>query len=309
MTTGTNLSIDAGYELSTYYNYVKAWVIYSEKTFGSGDDGINKLVDTMKSKTAVNKLRNDMKYINTLRPDYLRGKYTLLLMKQLPIDRYPELALSANMWLPVQSYYAINGVGLALLSALDQRGREDNHRAFRASFANLLHSYFPPPFCARCEGGPDKSCFSFININTTAAQVIQQSNLQNPSYAVGNSFLGKSLATTRTEVLGKEYEDRRQDKKRKGCQSPKLSKNEKRGIWTKWHGTTICDLLYRMRVQSNYKNPDMYLFAIDNVDDAASHYRNLRYITELIIAGLDLLIVRKIGKQEMMKLNNVIALA
>jgi hypothetical protein len=309
MTIDSGLSTDAGCELYTYYNYVKAWVIYSERTYGSGDGGIDTLVNKMESKDAVKRLRTDMKSSYVLRPDYLRGKYTLLLMQQLPIDKHPELALSANMWLPVQSYYAINGVGLALLLALKQRGKEDNHRAFRASFANLLHSYFPPPFCACCKGGPDRSYFSFNHINTTAAQVKQQSNLENPANADGDHFLGKSLATTRTETLKKEYENRRNDKKSLRCQHPKLSQDEKKGIWIRWHDTTICDLLYRMRVQSNYKNPDMYLFAAGNIQDAASHYRNLLYLTRLLIAGLDLLISKKIGKPELTKLNRVIALA
>jgi len=305
MATSNDLSPDASYELYTYYHYVQAWVTYCERQYGSGQAGINALIKKMKSHNNVNNLHSDMKNNTQLKSDYLRGKYTLLLMQKIPIDTHPELALSANMWLPVQSYYAVNGVGLALLFALRQRGNEVTHLAFRHSFANVLHSYFPAPFCAYCKGGPEKSYFTFTHINTTAEQVKQQNSLSNPEYATGDHYLGKTLATTRTKILENEYEKRRNNKRNAIRKRPMLSQLEKKQIYEKCHNTTVCDLLYRMRVLSNYKNPDMYLAASD-VPDAAKHYNNLVYLTNLLIAGLDLLITKKIGESEMAKFKNII---
>jgi len=304
MPISASLSTDAGYALYTYYNYIKAWVIRSENTYGSGQKGIDNLVNKMKSIASVNDLKADIWCSDELRSNYLRGRYTLLFMSTLPINDHPELALSANMWLPVQSYYAIHGVGLALLTVLKQPAK--NHSTFRACFAALLRSFFPPPFCACCKGGPSPSSFSYTAICTSAAHVAKQSNIANPKFSEVDHFLGKSLATTRNRNI-KEQLDKERRKNRKGTKRRKLSVANQQEICQKLHDTTICDLIYRMRVRSNYENPEMYLFASDNLEDAASHYKDLLYLTNLIIAGLDLLIEKKIGKLERTKLTGIIA--
>jgi hypothetical protein len=66
-----------------------------------------------------------------------RGWLTLKAMEMLPIAEYPELASTANFWAPVQAYYALHGIGLACLAAL-QTTAPDDHRAFRASTGEQL---------------------------------------------------------------------------------------------------------------------------------------------------------------------------
>lgn len=305
MTISAVLSIDAGYALHTYYNYIKAWVISCESIYGSGQRGIDNLVGSMNSIASVNTLKADIMCSSELRSNYLRGKYTFLSMSRLPINDHPELALSANMWLPVQSYYAIHGVGLALLLALKKPTKD--HRAFRAAFSSVLSSFFPPPFCACCNGGPEPSSLRFTNIDTSIDQARAQSNIADPRLSDCTPFLGKSLATTRIKNLGEQFDKARHSNIKKGRSRKNLSRSEKQTICNRLHDTTLCDLIYRMRVRSNYENPEMYLFASDKVEDAASHYTDLLYLTNIIVAGLDLLIEKKIGKQRMTTLTAIIA--
>jgi hypothetical protein len=300
MTNSVSLSGDAPFALYTYYYYIKAWVIRSESIYGSGQVGIDNLLSKMKTMPSVNRLKPDTKSSTELRGHYLRGKCTLVSMESLPINDHSELALSANMWLPVQSYYAIHGVGSALLTALEQTTK--THSAFRACFSTLLHSFFPDPFCACCNGGPDRSSYTYTAIRTSPAGVAGQSNIANPQFGEVDHFLGKSLATTRDrlieELLGKERRRRRRRR---------LSNREKQLLCQGLPATTICDFIYRMRIRSNYENPDMYLSASSSLEDAASHYYDLLYLTQLITSGIDLLLEKKLGIKEMMGLTKVIA--
>lgn len=297
------ISDNARYALITYYNYIKAWIIYIDRLYGLGDDGIKAFIDKTKSLTAFSRIQGGASSPTKLINSYNRGRLTLSAMQSLPIDNYPELALSANLWLPVQSYYAIHGVGLASLIALNKTPPRD-HRTFCANFSELAGKYFPPPFCGRCVAGSEVKDFLFPGLCTSATKVAKQSNLANPAFAEGDDFIGKTLSSTRKKILKELFDKKRGERVKRGRKRRNLPYEEKQASCRKEHATSICDFIYRMRVRSNYDNPDMYLFASHNPEDAANHYRNLLYLTKIIIAGLDTLIERKIGRTEMAKLKS-----
>lgn len=292
----------ATYALITYYNYIKAYVICINRLYGSCDDGINAFITKVKCSTAFKRVQGGALASSELINAYSRGRLTLRAMQKLPIEEYPELALSANFWLPVQSYYAIHGVGLATMIALD-RGSPKGHRSFCADFSELVDKYFPDPLCGRCVGGPGREDFSFHKLRTSIDKVTRQSQLANPEFVEDvEDIIGKSLLTTRTRILDFLFCNRRSEKKKAGKRN--LSSEEKRSCCQKEHATSICDLMYRMRIRSNYDNPDMYLFAPDNAENASNHYRDLLYLTEILVAALDALIERRIGSREMVKLKS-----
>lgn len=287
----------ATYALITYYNYIEAWVVCTERLYGSDDDGESAFVKQFKSSDAFNRVQGGASVANEFYSAYFRGRLTFKAIDNLPIEQYPELALSANFWLPVQSYYAIHGIGLATMVALE-RASPQRHRGFRADFSELVNKYFPCPFCGRCIGGPDLKDFSFQNLSTSIDKVTRQSQLANPRFIQEiENFIGKSLSTTREKSLKVRF-----DEIRKGKRKKRLSSKEKKECCQKEHATSVCDLLYRMRIRSNYDNPDMYLFASDDPDSATKHYKDLRYLTRILVAGLDALIERRIGKTEMSQL-------
>ena len=299
-----HLSRDAGYVLYTYYNYIDAWVVYIENTFGVDKSGLTKLSSEITSSKPFSRLKTDITYSNDLSTAYLRGQFTLSSMNKLPVKEHPELALSANMWLPVQAYYAIHGVGQATLIALGQE-QQYKHRAFLAAFSNLVHSYFPSPLCARCDGGPYPNDYSYSGLNTTPQQISEQSNIATPNKSVGSHYLGKSLKTTRDRLIEERFV-RERNGKSKGPKKKRLSITDKNQICTKIPPTSIGDLLYRMRVRSNYDSPDMYLFAYSNTQDAVLHYQNLLYLTNIIVTALDLIVEKKVGKENMEKLKDIL---
>jgi hypothetical protein len=221
-------------------------------------------------------------------------------MADFPISANKELAPTANLWLPVQAYYAIHGIGISCISSLGQ-DHPTSHTAFRASFSDLCRQYLPAPFNALCSSGPSKADFKFQNLNTTPEKVAQQSNLSNPKYSNNDAAIGKCLSSTRIKSLEDKYKIARKQNVNPKHKSRHLKREEKQFICGKVHNTSVVDFLYRMRIRSNYEEPDIYLFDTD-VDEAKTHYERLLFLTSSIIYLLEKIIKRKIGRENFKKL-------
>lgn len=278
---------NANYALRTYYNYIRAWLLTFEQEYGSGQEGIGEFVHLLTQSANLSRVPGTYRVQQNLRDAYNRGQLTLEAIRSLPIDQYPELAISANFWLPVQAYYAVHGFGVACLIALGKTP-PSSHFAFRINFMEIARQYLPPPICTRCSGGPEKEDFSFLNLNTTAAEVIAQNNLETPTQANARELIGKSLSTTRRDRIKEKFSEQRKNRRKK-----KLSLADRCEICEDISATSICDFLYRMRVRSNYESPDMYIYTYP--EEASRHYKDLSYLTEVIIAGLKVIIEGKLG--------------
>lgn len=111
------------------------------------------------------------------------------------------------------------------------------------------------------------------------------------------TFVGKSLSTTRQEFLAGRFKEKRDKEKKK-----RLTCAAKNQCCQNEHPTSVCDLLYRLRLRSNYDNPDMYLFAPTEQQSAVKNYQELLRLTEFLVAGFDELIERRIGRKKAMEL-------
>lgn len=285
--TSAQANDNANYALRTYYNYVRAWIIEFERQHGSFPDGIDAFVSAVRDSADLSLIQGEYTVSDNLRNSYNRGRLTWQEIQNLPIVEYPELAISANYWLPVQAYYAIHGFGIACLIVLNQAPRL-THTGFRKNFSELVHTYFPPPFCGQCIGGPTKEDYSYPGLATNAVAVIAQSNLQTPMLTNAKELAGKALSTTRQEAINERFMQKRKDLKK-----TKLFRTEKCGICETIPATSICDFLYRMRVRSNYESPDMYIYT--DPGEASNHFKDLRYLTKVVIAGLQTIIEGRLG--------------
>ncbi len=287
----------ATFALTTYSNYVAAWVALLNRRYGIGDEGKTAFLVALANNDAVKHLQGGAHVFEEFTTTYCRGLLTLRAMQALPIEANPHLARSANFWLPVQSYYAIHGTGLAAMIALNMAPPQ-SHMSFRAAFSSVIHTYFPAPFCGLCVGGPDKKEFIFQSLQTDMERVTRQTQLTNPEHVEDlETFIGKSLSTTRQEFLARRFEERRDKEKRR-----RLTREVKNQCCRNEHSTSICDLLYRLRLRSNYDNPDMYLFAPTDQESAVKSYKELLRLTEFLIAGLDTLIERRIVHKEVVEM-------
>ena len=285
----------APYALQTYYGYVRSWVENIGRLYGFQSDYKDLRNATLQIKN-VEKLQGGVNPSQKLKASYSRGKLTLKAMESFPINENKQLASTANLWLPVQAYYAIHGAGLATMISLGQNEPKD-HRAFRASFSNLASNYLPPPFNAQCSNGPEACDFIFKSLSTTTKDVIDYSSLSNPKYSFNiDCAIGKCLSTTRSKFLDELFDKARHSKPDKKRKRRNLKKDEKQNISNKLHATSLIDFLYRMRVRSNYDAPDIYLYAHGQVDDAVRHYNDLTCLTKAIFSSLSVIIEKKLGK-------------
>jgi len=276
----------ANFALITYSNYMRAWIIFLDECYRLSSDGMTLFIERIKTSDVFRHMQGGAQISDELTNTYNRGRLTFRAMKILPIGNHPELALIANLWLPVQAYYAIHGIGLATMMALNMAPPQ-SHSTFRTAFSDLVKRYLPEPFCSVCSGGPELQNYRVCELN----------HLRRPdSIEEIECFIGKSLATTRTEFLAARFNETRRIKNKK-----KLKREEKELCCQNEHPTSICDLLYRLRLRANYYNPDMYLFA-DDPDEAKKQYNDILLLTEVLITGLEVLIERKVGKANMQTL-------
>ena len=283
----------ASYARITYSNYVTAWVVFLDRLYGIEEEGRTAFLAALTENDNVRHLQGGFANSPELTAAYCRGQLTLRAMQALPVQEYSQLARSANYWLPVQSYYAIHGTGLAAMIALNMDPPQ-SHMAFRAAFSSVLHTYFPFPLCATCSGGPDARGFELHELPTSMDIVISQNHLANPEQIEDlMPFMGKSLSTTRQEYLSVRFEERRERDKKK-----RLFRDVKVQCCQNEHPTSVCDLMYRLRIRSNYENPDMWIFAPTEQESAVKNYQELLRLTELLVAGCDALIEKRIGRRQ-----------
>ncbi len=290
---------DAPYALQTYYCYVRAWAEKIKTLYGQPAECFDNMREAMNRLKSIQKIQGGRTLDKNIVAAYTRGRLTLKAMETFPIGKKGELAPVANLWLPVQAYYAIHGLGLAAMLSLGQDMPKD-HRTFRAAFSDITEKFFPDPFKAKCCGGPNDQQFVFLNLNATIKKVKLQSNLSNPKYADTECLLGKCLSTTRKRLLETLFNKERYNKVRRGKTRRNISKKAKQNIADNLHGTSVVDFLYRMRIRSNYEEPDIYLYASDQqTDEAVKHYSDLLSLTQSIAHPLSFIIQKKIGKQTM----------
>ena len=296
---------EAQLALKTYYNYVNAWSLTLGQTYGDLTSPSRSFLAEQQTLTPLRELRGGRPCTDELSRAFHRGQLTLKAM-ELPIDEYPHLALTANLWLPVQAYFAIHGMGMAALIAMGQN-EPRSHNAFRTVFADSIVRYLPYPLCGLCKGGPRIENFVFSGIDTSASRVSQLSNLTDPARAQEDQYIGKSLSTTRQKVLDELLGQARQRNVKPGRSRRNLPSEEARRIADRLHSTSVVDLLYRMRLRSNYEDPDMYMVAFDDVDGAVGHYRSLTYLVSVLVEGLCTLVRRGIGTEAMERLESGIS--
>jgi hypothetical protein len=206
--------------------------------------------------------------------------------------------MTANFWAPVQAYYALHGVASACLAAL-QTNVPDDHRAFRASAAEqLVIRVLPFPFNIWCKGlsvgHADCPC-ELGNCKVSVAEVVGASNLENPSRYNAETLAAKALHTSRKKCLDEQFDKMRAKKVKPGKVRRNLKRDEKIKTEQNLHRTTVFDFFYRIRVRSNYDDPEMYIYGQTDADTAQLHYQYLLRVTMALVKCMENVIAQKCG--------------
>ena len=193
---------------------------------------------------------------------------TLKLIKQIPLDNALDFAMTSALWLPVQAYYAVHGFGLAAHISLCGTSNEPRtHNGFINEAAErLVKGLLPDPFSVSVSAG-FKGCHYLdpkldgLEIGSVSSGI---SNLSQPTLVTRKHHMYRCLSTTRERLIDEKLSRARARHPRPGKTRRNLRREEKRDIARGVPATTVFNYLYRIRLRSNYEDPELFLFEDDD---------------------------------------------
>ena len=228
-----------------------------------------------------------------------RGLLSLRAIEAVDIDQFPEVARAAVFWVPVQAYYAVHGVGNALLDALDDGQPPMRHTAFLRSIAAKARTYLPDPLGATCKGDPDDGAITIGRSAVSVGAARLASNLSDPSVVGPERLVAKCLLTTHQRTVDARLEDKRSRPRPGRTTRRRLSAAEKIAIADRVGETSVVSFLYRMRCRSNYDDPGIYLHDDAGPELYVQHYNDLLKLTDALVSSFCHVLERRIGTARM----------
>jgi len=208
-----------------------------------------------------------------------------------------DLIAFANLWAPVQAYYAVFEVFTALHMTIGGSKPPKTHAGLLAwAGGNIAHANTPfvVPWTARVGGAPGAWTFDGFGTTTPNPGI---SNLSAPHAANAPHLLAKGLMTTRREQID-DHHDKWLEKltTRAGMPRKNLPAAILTARATAMRPTTLFDLLWRLRVRSNYKEGDALLSGALGPADAATFHDALSEIVAATLLTTEIYLAHVVGK-------------
>jgi len=216
-------------------------------------------------------------------------------MKRLPLSQQPELASVAALWLPVQGYYACHGLGLAMLTALPY---DVPTRLTHAKFLTIISrqvvgpGLLLRPFKILCCGDCTSNTETYENTTLGSVRARRTSNLgEVGTTSEPEGLVLKCLRTTRVH----EIEDRLR-RERKHLKRKRLTAQQKADVCQRLPPTSCIHFMYRMRINSNYDDADIFLTGRRELQPV-EHCGNVLWLTNAICLQLANILRLRVGPQ------------
>ncbi|MCH7484104.1 MAG: hypothetical protein IIA90_03025 [Chloroflexi bacterium] len=283
---------DAG-AFITYRNYLDAFSQVIDDALGTDLSGLPKVMGA----SQFHDLKRAVKVDSLV--THLRSAWsTELLMTSFRALDLGDVVRYANVWVPVQSYYAVFAAILALQVASGSEAT--SHTAVLNSIGNEMRSrkWLPPPWTAVCLGCPQVEDYVFEGVSSAADRTI--SNLKAPFDMESSwSLVAKCLGTTREHIVDDAIKEwKKNNKNKKGKPRKLLYAHEKAVIAKKEAPTTLFDFLYRMRIRSNYRDTDAFALGASSPAQAGQFYDLVSKVTSATLRFVETLVVGRIGVKE-----------
>ena len=236
-----------------------------------------------------------------VRQHLIRGNLTLKLIQQIPVDEKPDFAMTSALWLPVQTYFAAHGFGMACLAAKHRPADlPQKHGAFMKKIGeHILRNLLPSPFSAVLQNGYEGYQYlqpELINIPDDRMHIGSGLNLERPNETTRDAHIAQCLHTTRERLIEAKLKKARTEARKPGKKYGVLKKESQIGIARKVPPTTVFDYLYRARLKSNYEDPTMYLEGSDEADAILELVRNTQKLAATLCACLAAILWRTIDR-------------
>ena len=209
--------------------------------------------------------------------------------------------MTSALWLPVQTYYAVHGFGIAFLAA--KYGTNElprSHRAFMNVIAErIVRGLLPAPFSAMLQGGYIDWPYlqpKVINISDELMHMRPGLNLAAPDEVTRETHILQCLDTTRRRLINDKLDQERRRAKKPEKRHGVLRKPRQIQIANSVAPTTVVDYLYRVRIKSNYEDPAMFYDGSDDAEALLGLVRNTRKLAAMLCGFLVALVWRTIDE-------------
>lgn len=274
---------DCGNRFLTYYNYLCSLQRLID-LHSSEENIVSKIIQS----DTYHKIQT-RKHIDFSRvAEFLRNSW--FTEEQIHISVLGNNSPFSNHWMPIQMYYSAY-LQIRALAMVKNPSASSDHRNTMKFIANYIGSNsdaFAFPWCALCSGTNENPVYKNFPYQFERNKISTLRRL-------GNEDLQNSLAlflkTTRKRVLDK-IVDEYKEKNR----IHRISMINRQTLLDGMGETSLFDCLYRLRIRSNYEDADSFIASISMSKEAAAMGNAIRTITSRSMFGLELLIMRHIGK-------------
>ena len=248
----------------TYSNYNAAWCLWTKKSRTPRETQSH-------LKAFSQLLPSPACDLGSVRQHLLRGNLTLRFIQAIPVVEKPDFAMTSALWLPVQTYYAVHGFGMAFLAAkYGVTSLPQTHGAFmRQASERIVRNLLPSPFSAVLGNGYTGYRHlgpQLINIRDDRRYIGSGHNLERPNGTTRDAHIAQCLDTTRRRLIDAKLDKERTRARKPGKRHGVLRRERQIEVARAVAPTTIFDYLYRARIKSNYEDPTMYHEGSDDGD-------------------------------------------
>lgn len=278
----------------TFRNYLEATCAWATDLYPHPDGLLAGVANAVKARP-WRKQPGGTKALSARAGQMLRNAWATEVLLNAPRTLGDDLVTFANLWTPVQAYYAVFN-GITALSHVVTANPPHGHvrlLSWAATAAGSPNAPFVMPWTARVAGPPGAWAYHDLGSDPINEKI---SNLVAPRVANAPSLLAMGLRTTRTTQI----EEHRPGwlkglTTNAGKQRLNLPTSELLKRAAAMRPTTLFDLLYRLRIRSNYQEGDAFLTGPLSASDAADFHNALCTIVGATMLTVEIFIAHHVG--------------
>lgn len=278
----------------TFRNYLEATCAWARDLYPDPDGLLAGVAGAVKARTWC-KQPAGTKTLSGRAGQFLRNGWATEVLLNAPRTLGDDLVTFANLWTPVQAYYAVFN-GITALSHVVTTNPPHGHvrlLSWAATAAGSPQAPFVTPWTARVGGAPGSWTYHDLGPYPINEKI---SNLVAPSVSNAPSLLAMGLRTTRSTQI-----EEHRDGWLKGLTTTagKPRVNLPRAELLRRAGTmrptTLFDLLWRLRIRSNYQEGDAFLSGPLSPSDAADFHNALCTIVGATLLTVEIFLAHHVG--------------
>jgi uncharacterized protein (UPF0332 family) len=289
----------------TYKNYLLSLQQFLNKEYGEHTGIFKKLSIACEQSDSFAKIQANKKADIRKVKKLLFNAWHTEVVFSMPRIVNGDLIKYANHWAPIQAYYS---VFLALRALFESIGIDcppnHTHTLQQVSEFVVKRNLFPCPFNSFHKGLNELKNAHYGNFQNNTKQI---SNLSTPQVEDFWNWYALWFKTTRDRKFlrrKKEILKNKRFRTSKGKPRKNLSLRQKVIVEEGLHATTIFDVLYRLRIRSNYEDADAFILGVMSSEEALSFHNSLVVILESLLFAIERCISKYLSRKSFLPIAN-----